>query len=362
MQVAASTIIELGSMDLEDTNLNVLMSTEVTDNVSAARQGTPLPFPHETLDMRGIDLTNKAARRLLDKYDAVFTLFGPLYRWHAPFRSIVGFAQSWIIYPNNECYAQLPVVQRFLMRLKYRIQSVLFKRADALVVELEHVKIGLIRELGIAPERIHVISNCLSSIYRDESIWEPVTMSPVDCDLRLGFVGRNYLHKNTAIFPKVAKILAETYNIVARFYVTFTDAEWKACTPEFRAVCINVGPISTTQCPAFYRALDGVIFPSLLECFSATPLEAMAMEKPLFASDRAFNRDVCKQHAHYFDPMAPDEAAEQIARVFDGSVPDPAALRRARDHAIAFASPKERAEKYLALLKSEMKPKKENVF
>lgn len=74
------------------------------------------------------------------------------------------------------------------------------------------------------------------------------------------------------------------------------------------------------------------------------------MEKPLFASDRSFNRDVCNEHAHYFDPLSPVSAAEEIARVFSKGGPEKDALRAARDHAINFSSPKERAEKYLALL------------
>lgn len=302
------------------------------------------------MDVRGLDPWNSAARRRMDSFDSVFTIFGPLYRWSPPFRSIVGFAQPWIIYPRNECYGQLPFLQRLKTRLKFWIQAQFFKRADLLVVELDHVKEGLIRELGIEPERIRVVRNCLSSLYLDEASWQPVSIPPAECDLRLGFLGRNHLHKNTAIFPEIANALQTRHGLRARFYVTFTDEEWRACSPEFRDVCINVGPLMVAQCPSFYRALDGMVFPSLLECFSATPLEAMAMEVPLFASDRPFNVDVCANHAHYFDPLAPETAAERIAAVLGGNGPDPYALRAARDHAISFSSPAERAESYLALL------------
>jgi glycosyltransferase involved in cell wall biosynthesis len=96
--------------------------------------------------------------------------------------------------------------------------------------------------------------------------------------------------------------------------------------------------------------MDAVIFPSLLECFSATPLEAMVMGKPLFASDRPFNREVCHSHAHYFDPLSPASAATAIAKVFANGVADPRALQIARDHAIHFSNPKERAKEYLSLL------------
>jgi glycosyltransferase involved in cell wall biosynthesis len=241
-------------------------------------------------------------------------------------------------------------MKRLKTRLKFWIQGIFFKRADFLVVELEHVKEGLIRVLGIPADRIHVIRNCISSIYLNDSTWQSVVMPKVEGFLCLGFLGRNYLHKNTSIFPKVVLALERIYGLKARFYVTFTEKEWADCTSDFRSVCTNIGPLSVTQCPRFYQALDGVVFPSLLECFSAVPLEAMAMERPLFASDRPFNRDVCGTYAHYFDPLDAVSVASVIAGVFSGPGPDAKKLSAAREHAINFSNPKDRAEKYLELL------------
>lgn len=350
VQVAASVVSELTKPAHVGDAPDFLLSNEVVRNIETGRQGKEGERSRKILDVRGLDLWSHAARRYMDGFDAVFTLFGPLYRWSPPFRSVVGFAQPWIIYPDNECYNRLPVFQRLIVRLKYWIQSVFFRRADVLVVELEHVKQGLVRELHINAQRIHVIHNCVSSIFLDEQAWQPVNFPAVDCDLRLGFLGRNYTHKNTRVFPQIAHTLSKRYGLAARFFVTFTDEEWEACTAEFRAVCVNIGKIAAAQCPPFYRLLDAVVFPSLLECFSATPLEAMAMERPLFASDRPFNRDVCGEHAHYFDPLRPETAADQIARIFGRGELDSAALRAARDHAIAFASPEQRAQQYLAIL------------
>lgn len=350
VQVAASAISEMTLLSDAHVQLTVFASTAVQDNLDTRLPRFRDSFHQEVLDVRGLDLFNSKARGRIDSFDRVFTIFGPLYRWSPPFRSIVGFAQPWIIYPRNECYGFLSPWQQLKTRLKFWIQAQFFKRADLLVVELDHVKQGLIRELGIAPERICVVHNCLSSLYWNETAWQPVAIPQADCDLRLGFVGRNYLHKNTSIFPEIAKVLETVHGIRARFYVTFTEEEWRACSAAFRAVCINVGPLVVAQCPLFYKSLDGVVFPSLLECFSATPLEAMAMEVPLFASERPFNIDVCGEHAHYFDPLTPDTAAERIASVLGERKKDQQALQAAREHAISFSSPAERAERYMALL------------
>ncbi|GAB5351842.1 glycosyltransferase family 4 protein [Qipengyuania sp. 483] len=349
VQVAASFISELTAMD-EHGSVEVVMSSEVARNVAATLGDRYDRNRYRILDVHGLDLGNRAAREVLDASDTVFTVFGPLYRWKPRFRNIVGFAQPWIIYPENECYERLPAAERFREWLKYKVQAGFFERADVLVVELEHVKAGLVQALNVPAERIQVVHNSLSSIYTEPQVWRSVTLPPADCDLRLGFLGRNYMHKNTRIFPDIVRHLSGAHGIDARFFVTFTDAEWAACTPNFREVCINVGPLSVAQCPDFYRSVDAVVFPSLLECFSATPLEAMAMGKPLFASDRPFNRDVCKEHAVYFDPLIPELAAERIAEMFEGDGFDEKALRAAQNHAFAFASPSERAKQYLALL------------
>ena len=352
VQVATSAIAETSGGIANYEGVSVLLSTEVKRNLDALGFQRSDAILFETLDVHGIDVMNGAVRRKMDSYKVVFTLFGPLYRWKPPFKSIVGFAQPWIIYTGNECYGRLPFWQRVRYRLKFWVQGMFFKRADVLVVELEHVKEGLIRELRIAPDWIHVIYNCLSSIYASESLWEPIAaVQQGACNLRLGFVGRNHLHKNTVIFPAIVTALERSHGFKARFFVTFTDDEWQACSLEFRSVCVNVGPLLVAQCPTFYKMLDGVVFPSLLEAFSATPLEAMAMERPLFASNRSFIRDVCHSHATYFDPLSPDSAAAAIAKVFANGPPDEVALRAARDHAFAFSSAKERAEQYLALMR-----------
>lgn len=350
IQVASSVLHEMLKFNLAGRGISAALSSEVADafgDVDLLKSAGMEEIGR--YDVRGFDPWNRAARAYTDQFDTVFTVFGPLYRWRVPFRSIVGFAQPWIIYPHNEVYAMLSPLRRLGARIKYRIHSAYFKRADMFVVELDHVKEGLVRELGIDPSRIRVIRNCVSSIYKDETAWGPVHIPPQDSGLRFGFIGRNYLHKNTAMFPEILSVLRKKHGIDGKFYVTFNDEEWRATSPAFRESCINIGPLAPSECPRFYEAMDAVVFPSLLECFSATPLEAMAMGKPLFASDRRFNRDVCGDHAQYFDPLSPEDAARSIAQVFGQGGPDQEALEQARQHAFSFSSPAERAQQYLAL-------------
>lgn len=350
VQVAASAIGELSRFVDIAQNIHVLASTVVDRNLRSSNAQLELLGDYRVQDSWGLAALWQNSPNPFDDYDVVFTVFGPLYSWRRPNHSVVGFAQPWIIYPDNEIARQLPWTKRIQQRLKYWVQSQFFSRSDLIIVELDHVRDGLVRQ-GVAPRRnIRVIHNTLSALYSVPSMWRPVNMPSVPADIRLGFLGRNYAHKNTAIFPAVREQLRDEHGIEASFYVTFTPDEWEACSPSFRACCINVGALDVAQCPLFYQALDGVIFPSLLECFSATPLEAMAMEKPLFASGRPFIRDVCGSYAQYFDPMDAASAATCIATYFKSEEPRASALAAAREHALSFSNPTNRAREYLACL------------
>ena len=98
--------------------------------------------------------------------------------------------------------------------------------------------------------------------------------------------------------------------------------------------------------------MDAIIFPSLLECFSATPLEAMIMKKPLFASDRGFIKDVCFDFAYYFEPTDPESAAAVIHNFLESQCNEEleAKLLAAKKHAENFSNARQRAVKYVDII------------
>ena len=86
----------------------------------------------------------------------------------------------------------------------------------------------------------------------------------------------------------------------------------------------NIGPVAMQDVPRLYASVDALLFPTLLESFSQTYVEAMHFGKPIFTSDRDFGRDVCGPAAFYFDPTEP----EDIVRVVTAAYEDPEALSK----------------------------------
>ena len=329
--------------------ISLLLSSTVHANLLSL--GADLSsFAHcQVVDHHGLSSLWQGLGRRFAGFDVVFTVFGPAYAIANGRRHVCGFAQPLIVYPRNPVEQRMKPGARLLQRLKYIVQEIFFARADELVVELEHVRVALMRKQLFRDMPIHIVYNTVDAVFREPARWAPLSFPPATTALRLGVVSRNYVHKNLACLPEIQRQLQQVHGLAVAFFVTFTDAEWQACDQDFRRTVHNVGALVLPQCPSFYAAMDGIIFPSLLECFSAVPLEAMSMRKPLFASDLPFIRDCCHEHAQYFNPLDVASMARCIAGYYQEQ---PEAqrqdqLRRAEAFVQRYPSPAERARSYL---------------
>lgn len=350
VQVASSFIYETSYMPRDFSHVHVIVSNEV-DIALTRTNARKKAFGHyEILDTHGLDAFTSSLNEKIFKYSTVFTIFGPNYlRAQSP-REIVGFAQPWIINLNNPIFTNMRLSRKLLTRLKFFIQWLFFLRADHYVVELEHVKNQLTTIKNLTSSKISIVHNSASSIYFNKSQWGSIQVDKEPGAISLGFATRDYPHKNTKILPYVADILRSKYGLAVHFYLTLRTAEYANKDAFFKKYVSAIGEIFPDQCPAFYSQMDGVIFPSLLECFSATPLEAMMMRKPLFASDRDFVRDICGDNAIYFNPLDPAEIAAKIAQYFNGTSEPLLDLDKAALHAQLFSSATSRAQQYLEII------------
>ncbi|MDC7696781.1 glycosyltransferase [Vogesella indigofera] len=353
VQVAASFINELladGTLVPHGLDITVFASKEVMGNLnSGAAENTGIRLV--AVDVHGMKRAPEHIRSKFHGFDLCFTVFGPMYFDVRCKKHLCGFAQAWIAYPRNRAYQVLPPLSRLVTRFKFSVQWFFFKKADHFVVELEHVRDALDRR-GYPKGRISVVQNCASSLYREENRWRPLDgeVSFDTLGIVLGFLGRGYPHKNLAILKEVSRLLHEQYKLPCNFLFTLDKAEMTrhgfAGVENFK----SVGPIDMAQCPSFYQNIDGLVFPSVLECFSATPIEAMIMKKPVFASDLPFVRDICGEHAHYFQPFNAADIAQRIAQSFA----DPKLLscmtESAYFYALSSPTAKARAKGYVTLI------------
>ncbi|WP_445781388.1 glycosyltransferase [Shewanella sp.] len=322
VQVATSFFFDIFSGRLEiDSSFDVdfHISSAVFSNLEDFNLDLS-KFNIRVIDVFGLGGVKNIFGSMYEKYDLIFTIFGPFYNLRFRGLSIVGFAQPSIIHNSDEVLAGLGRFRRNITRFKSSVQKQFFLyKTSSLVVEHEYIKDILIDKLQYKHE-VFVVPNSVSPVFFDASCWSNIRHFDVCEDVfYLGYLGRNYFHKNTSIFPSVARILQLKFGLKVKLVVTFSDLEWSECSIDFRKYSINVGSLNISQCPSFYKSVDAIFFPSLLECFSITPIEAMVMGKKLFASDRSFVRFVCGNYPYYFDPTDPEDIANVI---FNGYLDD----------------------------------------
>ncbi|NVO60952.1 glycosyltransferase [Photobacterium damselae] len=345
VQVATSFIYELSKLNVND-NIYIYVSTSVDENLKVLNLDKNVFFRYKVVNAYGLS-SLKDNFKLFKGFDLIFTVFGPIYNYTFGAKNIVGFAQPWIIYPDNEISYQLNTLCKLKIKVKYLIQKIIFKKYDLLVVELEHVKKQLINTLNFEPQKIAVIYNCCSAIYKNHSF--SIANNKI---INIGYLARDYPHKNINILLDVKNILKVKYNMEVNFNVTLNDIEWGNKSDEFKSKITNLGELSVSECLDFYSINDAIIFPSFLECFSATPIESMAAGKVLFASNRGFIHDICKEYAIYIEPNDPENIAFKIMQYFTNQID--LDLDAARRHALNFSTPENRARSYLNLIKYEL--------
>ena len=113
---------------------------------------------------------------------------------------------------------------------------------------------------------------------------------------------------------------------------------------------VNVGPVALADGPALYQSCDVCFLPTLLETFTATYPEAMAMGLPIVTSDVDFARDICQSAAVYFRPRDPADAARTIDELLRQPAVWTALIRRGKDLLSKLPTPQQKYLDYVSLL------------
>lgn len=80
---------------------------------------------------------------------------------------------------------------------------------------------------------------------------------------------------------------------------------------------VNIGPIEQKRIAAYFANCHALLFPTLMESFSAVYLEAMAFDLPILTSDLDFAHEACGRAALYCDPWSADSIMKAVVSVRD---------------------------------------------
>lgn len=253
--------------------------------------------------------------------NCTFTLAGPAYvRFQS--RHLTGITDAWVTHPSWRAIRTLAFPREWATTMLTSVyKSYWLRHAQGWVVQTETARQGLHRWLRVPLDQIFVVGNGCSSLYVEGQGTEemPGPRTP----LRILCFAAPYKHKRLDLVPCVARELrrlAPTLDF--KFVLTLPEGDIvrqvtrRAEALQVASLVENIGPVPVRQGPRLYHEADICFLPTVLETFSATYAESMAMGVPMITTDLSFARDVCKDGVYYFEPDNPLAAATAIYRVY----------------------------------------------
>ncbi|MCR9289873.1 MAG: glycosyltransferase [Bacteroidetes bacterium] len=280
--------------------------------------------------------------------EVVFTTSGPSY-WRPNVPHLIGYNLPHYIYPESPAFSQMGVIKKMKWEVKGRILKYFFDRdAEAYVVQTDDVNERLGGWLN-NNKAIYTVTNTCSTYYLEHDVCvENKLPKKQDGEFRLLTLSAFYPHKNIGIIKQVIPLLPERIKSRIRFVTTLPDDIFNELfNTQEREYIYNLGFVPMSECPSLYGECDAMFLPTLLECFSASYPEAMAMKKPILTSNLGFAKTVCGSGAVYFDPISPNDIAQKILDLLTDLNLQESLIYEGEKRLKAFDSPKRRAEKFL---------------
>lgn len=290
-----------------------------------------------------------------EKPDVMLTTSGPAY-WKPPVPHIVGYNLPHYIYSESPFFRLIGIKTR----LKWRLKGVIIKHfyrneADFIIGQSRDVTARALNRIGLKNGDT-ITNNCSSYYTRNPVQVENKLTAREENEFRFLTLSGYYRHKNLEILNRVIPELKRRGLDHVKFVLTLPHDEYKRIfSREAETQIKNIGPVPVKEGPSLYRECDALFLPTLLECFSASYPEAMAMKKPIITTDMSFARSICGEAALYFDAIDPVSAADKIEELINDRDLQTKLVKAGTNQLKNFDTPQQRAEKYLGLCERAVK-------
>lgn len=249
--------------------------------------------------------------------DIIYSIAAPSY-FHFRSLEVMRCTNPWVSHPNKYSWKVLTIRQQLQYRLKALLTKALMRKVHYFVTQTETCKRGIIQITGENSSHIKVVSNVLPYVFKN------MDTTPI-CDdkyFNIACIGGAIPHKNIDILPAVTKELRSLGIMNFRFHTTIAQNSELAVQIKDSFIknglqnhWVNHGRISQQELGEVYRRCQFCFFPTLLEVFSASTLEAMFFGLPSVATNFDFNIEVFGDSCLYYEPMNAKDAAKQLYKV-----------------------------------------------
>ena len=290
------------------------------------------------------------------KPDIVFTTSGPSY-WRPKVPHLMGYNLPHYIYPESPYFNTIPLKRKLWWKGMKIFARYVFKRdADALVVQTNDVNDRLKKFLNRS--KVYTVYNTINDHYLKNTKVQNKLPDKKSNEFRLLTLSAWYPHKNLKMIPKIIKALKHT-GFDINFVVTLPKTDFDKLIGNFNhSNIINVGPVKVEEAPSLYKECDAMFLPTLLECFSASYVEAMQMKKLIITSDLGFAHTICENAAMYVDPIDANAIADKIVELVNSTKLQNKLIKNGLNRLNAFGTANDRAKQYLDICRTLIDEKK----
>jgi glycosyltransferase involved in cell wall biosynthesis len=220
--------------------------------------------------------------------------------------------------------------------------SFMLKNADYFVAVSETTKTELVNDVGVAPERIYVVTHGVNQLFRKQENQEEVRNHLRDnFGLNRGYilyVGAIGIHKNIlgtlTAYEKISKKLSHDLVLVGP-----PDSAWDKAHSfvveknlSERVHFLGYVEHAGKDLVDLYNGADLFVFPSFYEGWTSPPLEAMACGTPVITSNCSSLPETVGSAAIQIDPNEPDELADAMEKVLSDKVLQSELIKKGFEH------------------------------
>lgn len=349
IQVALSFLYDVAVIDsLND--FYIVMSPQIEDALDFNRLGNKFHLiafskkDHKKIWRRRKNLEDIEKEI---KPQVIFTVFGPSYN-KSKCPKIVGYAIPHFLYRESPYFKLLNPTEKFKNFLfrKFKIHFFL-KNSKYLIFETNDARNIFCDNYFFAKEKTFVVSNCLNQIF----IQEDLAIKAFNFGVRTKILclSANYPHKNLKIIPAVIDEMIKIGLSDFQFIISLNKKDLPF-NSRYDKFIKYIGHVPLQNLPSLYKSIDFLFMPTLLEVFSTTFLEAMAMEVPIVTSDLSFCKDVCSDAALYCNPIDPLDFANKLDSVINDDVLQEKLKTAGKLNLQRFGTSMDRTKEYLKII------------
>jgi len=209
---------------------------------------------------------------------------------------------------------------QFLYQIKYLFYLILVRITvvqNQIIVPSNFWRDFLIKKYHLKESSVVTTYEAVDPIFLADTKGETASENPENY---LVYTGNLYPHKNIIVVLKALKKLPEIKLkiICARSFFS------EKLSQQIRHLKLKkqvkmLGYLDDKQFKEVYKQALALVHPSLMEGFSLTGLEAMALNCPVISSNSSCLPEIYGDSVLYFDPQNPDDLIEKINQLKDNS-------------------------------------------